>query len=130
MSYQRKLKRKQISFVVSAILFITICGLIIGFDKLGITILFFLPFLLLLPTGPYYLLMKTEGKKQYILSVLWMGFVFAVTALVGITVDPKAQLLGWDRKLLVTGAAWVVSSLVIFIGTPVYAAIYRFWRNG
>jgi len=91
--------------------------------------LFVLPFFVLLPTGGYYIIMHFEGRKQFILFGVWIGFVFAVTATVGMLLDPRTNPVNCLQLFLITGIIWIGSFLFVILLVPIYSAILRIWKR-
>ena len=130
MDYKSKSKQRQIIAVVVLASIVTGFGMLIGFSNLLKSILFILPFFLLLPVGGYYIIMNFDGRKQFLLFAFWLGFIGFITSLIGMLIDSSAFPLDWGYILTVAGVVWLIIFVFVAFMTPVYSAIYQFWRNG
>lgn len=129
MDYRRKVRRNQILAVVAIIVFVIGCSFLVGFTNLIKSIIFLLPALVLIPLGGYFIIKRFEGRKQYLLFVLWISFTFAVTSVVGMLLDERTYPLDWGYVSLVAGIVWLVSLIFILIGIPIFLAIVRTWKD-
>jgi hypothetical protein len=129
MDYKTKIRRNQIITVFLLATFIIGCGGLIGFGNLFRSVLFVLPFFILFPTGVYYIIMHFEGKKQFTFLALWIGFVFSVTSIVGMLIDPRNYPINWLKLFSIAGVSWVGVFLFILLLTPVYSKILHIWRT-
>jgi|GEM_PF-3815135 len=103
--------------------------MLIGFSNLFKSILFLLPFFLLLPVGGYYIIMNFAGRKQFLLFAFWLGFVGFITSMIGMLMDPRAYPLEVGYIFAVSGIIWIIMFVFIVVVTSVYAAFYRFLRK-
>jgi len=125
MDYKTKVRNNQIIIVPLITTFVIGCGGLVGFGNLFKSILFILPFFILLPIGGYYIIKHFEGQKQFILFALWLGFVFAVTSIVGILIDPRTYPINWLRLFGVAGVSWLGTFLFVLLMTPVYSKLFH-----
>ncbi len=109
--------------------FIAGCGAIIGFWNLFKSILFVFPFLFLLPIGGHYVIMHFDGRKQFFLFALWLGFVSAITAIVGMLLDARTYPVNWFQIIAFAGISWLAVFVWVIFMTPVYSAILRAWKR-
>ena len=128
MDYKTKIRRNQIIAIFLLATFIAGCGGLIGFGNLLKSLLYILPFFLLLPLGGYYVVRHFEGNKQLILFALWLGFVFAVTVLVGMLIDPRTYPFNLLKLFVVAGISWIGIFLFVILITPIYSKILRIWK--
>src|SRR5687767_1444660 len=125
MDYNRKRKRNLIIFLIVLVIAFIGCGLLIGFINLLEGILFLVSGLTLLPVGCYYILMHFDGRKQFFYTAIWIGFIFSLTSIVGMLIDPQAHLLSWDYILGMAGLIWLGTFAFICITIPVYVTIFN-----
>ena len=129
MNYRANIRRNQITIIFLLTTFIVGCGGLIGFGNLIKSVFSVLPFFILLPIGGYYIIMHFEGKKQFTLFALWVGFVFSVTSIVGMLIDPRSYPINWLKLFSIAGISWVGTFLFILLMTPVYSKILHTWRT-
>ena len=128
MDYKTNAKRNQIIVIFLIVTFIMGCGGLIGFRNLLKSVLFILPFFILLPIGSYFIIYHTEGQKQFVLFSFWFGFVFALTSIVGILIDPRTHLINWLQLFAVAGLIWLGTFLFVLLLPPVYSKILHAWK--
>ena len=128
MDYKTKAKRNQIIVIFLIVAFIIGCGGLIGFRDLLKSILFILPFFILLPIGVYFIIYHTEGQKQFVLFSFWFGFVFALTSIVGMLIDPRTYPINWLQLFAVAGLIWLGTFLFVLLLPPVYSKILHAWK--
>jgi len=129
MDYKTKVRNNQIIIAFLSTTFIVGCGGLIGFGNLFRSILFVLPFFILLPIGGYLILKHFEGQKQFILFALWLGFVFAITSIIGTLIDPRTYPINWLKLFGIAGASWLGTFLFVLLMTPVYSKLIRAWKT-
>jgi hypothetical protein len=129
MDYRTRIRRNQIIAVFLLATFVVGCSGLIGFGNLYKSILFILPFFVLLPTGGYYIIMHFEGRKQFILFGTWIGFVFAVTAIVGMLLDPRTYPVNWLSLFLIAGIIWIGVFAFVILMAPIYSELLRVWKR-
>jgi len=129
MDYKTKVRNNQIIIVFLITTFIIGCGGLIGFGNLFKSILFVLPFFILLPIGGHYIIRHFEGQKQFILFALWLGFVFAVTSIAGMLIDPRTYPINWLKFFGVAGVSWLGTFLFVLLMTTVYSKLLRTWKT-
>ena len=129
MDYNHRIRRNWILFIVGIVFLLVGCGFLVGFENFYKSILFVLPFLALLPLGGYYILKHFEGRKQFWLFAIWIGFIFAVTTMIGMLLDFKARSHTLVYVISVSGLVWLLTTLFVIVVTPVYSALFRFWKR-
>ena len=128
MDYKTKIRRNQTIAVFLLTTLIIGCGGLIGFGNLLRSFLFVLPLLVLFPIGGYYVVMHYEGQKQFILFALWLGFIFAVTSIVGMLIDSRTYPINWLKLFAVAGISWLGTFLFVLAATPLYSKILHPWK--
>ena len=128
MDNKTKVRRNQIIALFLITTFIIGCGGLMGFGNLFKSVLFVLPFFILLPIGSYYIITHFQGQRQFILFALWLGFVFAVTAIVGMLIDPRTSPINWLKLFAVAGISWLGTFLFVLLVSPVYSKIFHAWK--
>ena len=124
MDYNTKVRRNQIIALFLITTFIIGCGGLIGFGNLFKSVLFVLPFFILLLIGGYYIIKHFQGQKQFVLFALWLGFVFAATAIVGMLIDPRTYPINWLKLFVVAGISWLGTFSFVLLASPVYSKYF------
>jgi hypothetical protein len=125
MDYNRKRKRNLFILLIVLLTAFIGCGMSIGLVNLIKFVLFFIPSLTLLPAGYYWILMHYDGRKQFFYMAIWIGFVFSLTSIVGMLIDPRAHSVSWGDILGMAGLIWLGIFTFICIFMPLYIAIFN-----
>jgi hypothetical protein len=131
MSYETRLLRNRIVFVVLAVVVLMGCSWLIGFVNTLKSILFVSVGLISIIGGSLFIIYHYGQNERFSFIILagWLSFSFSLLSLVGMLIDPRSVNFSWAYFLKVAGIVWVGTFLFIILTTPINMAFVRFWRK-